>query len=81
MAANQFHHDQKAKKNEMHGSDFTPDVRAFLEQAIEALEITGRGYEKLVKVGRTIADLEMSEQIQKHHLQEAMAYRKIRLVV
>ena len=81
LAANQFHHDQKAKKNEMHGSDFTPDVRAFLEQAIEALEITGRGYEKLVKVGRTIADLEMSEQIQKHHLQEAMAYRKIRLVV
>ena len=65
----------------MHGSDFTPDVRAFLEQAIEALEITGRGYEKLVKVGRTIADLEMSEQIQKHHLQEAMAYRKIRLIV
>ena len=56
-------------------------MRAFLEQAIEALEITGRGYEKLVKVGRTIADLDMSEQIQKHHLQEAMAYRKIRLVV
>ena len=81
LRANHFHHEQKAKNNETQTSDFAPDVRAFLEQAIEALEITGRGYEKLVKVARTIADLEMSEQIQKHHLQEAMAYRKIRLVV
>ena len=81
LRANQFHHEQNAKNNETQASDFAPDVRAFLEQAIEALEITGRGYEKLVKVARTIADLEMSEQIQKHHLQEAMAYRKIRLLV
>ena len=81
LRAHQFHHEQKAKNNETQASDFAPDVRAFLEQAIEALEITGRGYEKLVKVARTIADLEMSEQIQKHHLQEAMAYRKIRLLV
>ena len=81
LTANQFHQEQKAKNNETQAPDFAPDVRAFLEQAIEALEITGRGYEKLVKVGRTIADLEMSEQIQKHHLQEAMAYRKIRLIV
>lgn len=56
-------------------------LKPFLEQAIESLEITGRGYEKLVKVARTIADLERSYQIQKHHLQEAMAYRKIRLLL
>ena len=61
--------------------DFASNVRPFLERIIQEMEITGRGYDKIVKVARTIADLEASHEIKKAHLQEAMAYRKIRLVL
>ena len=61
--------------------EFAENVRPFLETIIQEMEITGRGYDKIVKVARTIADLEASPEIKKSHLQEAMAYRKIRLVL
>ena len=61
--------------------EFADNVRPFLETIVQEMEITGRGYDKIVKVARTIADLEASPQIKKAHLQEAMAYRKIRLVL
>ena len=48
---------------------------------MDQLSITGRGYGKLMRVARTIAHLEHSPEIEKHHLQEALAYRKIRLLL
>ena len=62
------------------GALFADDMRPFLEKIVQELEITGRGYEKLIKVARTIADLDCSEMIQHYHLKEALAYRKIRLL-
>ena len=59
---------------------FADDMRQFLEKIVQELEITGRGYEKLIKVARTIADLDCSKIIQHYHLKEALAYRKIRLL-
>lgn len=55
-------------------------MRPFLEKIVQEFEITGRGYEKIIKVARTIADLDHSELIQHYHLKEALAYRKIRLL-
>ena len=52
-----------------------------LTKTIEKLDITGRGYEKIMRVARTIANLDNSAEIQKHHIQEAIAYRKMRLVL
>ncbi len=59
----------------------TPEIKGFLTKTIEKLDITGRGYEKIMRVARTIANLDNSAEIQKHHIQEAIAYRKMRLVL
>ena len=60
---------------------FADGVRAFIENAVTELDITARGYEKILKVARTIADMDSSEHIQKSHIQEAMAYRRMRLLL
>jgi len=47
----------------------------FLHKAIETLKLSARAYHKILKVARTIADLEHSTMIQQHHLAEALNYR------
>lgn len=49
--------------------------RVFLQQVIEKLSLSARSYHKILKVARTIADLEQSETIEQHHLAEALGYR------
>lgn len=51
----------------------------FLEKTIEQLGLTARAYHRILKVARTIADLDHSEKIKKHHLQESLSYRKIKI--
>lgn len=46
-------------------------------QAFEVMSLTARTYHKILKVARTIADLDESEQICVEHLQEAFMYRNI----
>lgn len=47
----------------------------FLKQALERNFISARGYYRLLKVARTIADLENSSNLKKEHLAEAFQYR------
>lgn len=50
--------------------------RSMLGEATGLLRLTSRGYHRVLRVSRTIADLEGSEQISRHHLAEALEYRR-----
>ena len=48
-----------------------------LHQAMTELNISARGYNKILKVGRTIADLDHSENVCIEHISEAVQYRNL----
>ena len=48
-----------------------------LEEAFERLNLTARSYHKILKVSRTIADLEESQEIQERHILQAICYRNV----
>ena len=53
------------------------DSKALLEQAIDKLGLSARAYTRILKIGRTIADLEGMDSIAVHHISEAIQYRSL----
>ena len=53
------------------------EARALLQTAAERLSLSARGYHRVLKVARTIADLEASTEIASVHIAEALRYRPI----
>ena len=49
--------------------------RALMEQAYTVMGLTARGYHRIIRTARTIADLEGEERIRERHLKEAVGYR------
>jgi magnesium chelatase family protein len=56
-----------------------PDQAALglLRSAAEAMQLSARGYHRVLKVARTLADLDGSETVGRIHLAEALAYRAV----
>ena len=56
-------------------AEMTNDAKSLLSLASEKLSLSARGYFKVIKLARTIADLELSQTVEKSHVSEALQYR------
>ncbi len=57
--------------------EIQPDSQKLLNQAMEQIGLSARAYHRILKVSRTIADIERSERIETPHLLEAIQYRSL----
>ena len=53
----------------------SPDVKELLNNSAERLALSARAYHRVIKIARTIADLENSPEIKANHILEAIQYR------
>jgi len=56
-----------------------PEGLALLRQAADTLSLSARGFHRTLRVARTLADLEVSPNVARHHVAEALSYRAERL--
>ena len=54
----------------------TPDAAALINQAVDRLYLSARAYYRVLRVARTIADLEDAAELDRHHVAEALSYRR-----
>ena len=55
----------------------TAEEHAFLEKAVQALGLSARAYTRILRIARTIADLEAAPAVRTPHLAEAIQYRSL----
>jgi len=89
MQARQIQSERFSKENGIHtNSQLTPKLmrqycqtdangQALLKTAVDRLNLSARSYDRILKVARTIADLDQSSTIEAPHLAEAIQYRSL----
>jgi magnesium chelatase family protein len=89
-AARNRQHERFGDNGQMCNARMGPDeMRKFCEldescaelmkQAFEAMGLTARSYDRILKVARTVADLDGSDHIEAQHIAEAIQYRAVNL--
>ena len=78
---------QLARQNKLNGqlqageleqfANLSAAAKALLNKALEQLSLSARSYHRIIKVARTIADLEQSDSIEPQHISEVLNYRKL----
>jgi magnesium chelatase family protein len=53
------------------------DGRKLLSDAVERLRLSARGYHRVLRVARTLADLENAPSVRRTHIAEALSYRRV----
>ncbi len=53
------------------------ESQQLLKMAMTELNLSARAYDQILKVSRTVADLDLSENIQSQHISEAIQYRTL----
>lgn len=82
--AQRFDQDKRIHANAQMSSKVLKEVciineesKNLLKRAMDRLGLSARAYDRILKVARTIADLESSENIATHHIAEAIQYRSL----
>ena len=57
----------------------SPESAGLMKNAFDTMGLTARSYDRILKVARTVADLDGSEEIQPQHVAEAVQYRAVNL--
>lgn len=73
----QYNYNSEVKGKDIEGLfSISKSSKILVRSFYENFDLTMRGYDKLLKVARTIADLEQSDIINDYHIIEALGYRK-----